>query len=274
MAATDRAAPQLIQPTMAGSSTSTPPFQGKIALVTGAGRGIGRATSIGLAEAGATVGLLARSVDELEEVEKVVTGLGGTALVSPADVGDRRQLAEAVAKLTSELGPIDILVNNAAVVWPLAPTVSVDPADWATALSVNLVGVFTVTSLLLPAMLKQGWGRIVNVSSGIAAHPEGMIGANAYATSKAGLEAHTKNLAAELAGTGVTVNGYRPGGVDTAMQAWIRSQPADEIGAALHQRFQSSYENGSLLTPEHSARSLLDHLMSDDNGQIWSVDSV
>jgi NAD(P)-dependent dehydrogenase (short-subunit alcohol dehydrogenase family) len=121
-------------------------------------------------------------------------------------------------------------------------------------------------------MLKQGWGRIVNLSSGIAAHPEGMIGANAYATSKAGLEAHTENLAAELAGTGVTVNGYRPGGVDTAMQAWIRSQPAEEIGTALRQRFQNAYESGSLITPERSARSLITRLTGNDNGQIWSVD--
>jgi 3-oxoacyl-[acyl-carrier protein] reductase len=260
--------------TVSESSTSTVSFEGRIALVTGAGRGIGRAVSIGLAGAGAAVGLLARSVDELEEVEGVVTDRGGRALVCPADVGDRRQLAEVAAKLASDLGPVDILVNNAAVVWPLGPTTAVDPAEWATAMSVNLVGVFTLTSIVLPTMLERGWGRIANVSSGIADHPEGMIRGNAYATSKAGLEAHTKNLAAELAGTGVTVNGYRPGGVDTAMQAWIRNQPADEVGTALHDRFQASYESGSLITPEQSARSLLLRLAGDDNGEIWSVDAA
>jgi NAD(P)-dependent dehydrogenase (short-subunit alcohol dehydrogenase family) len=83
-------------------------------------------------------------------------------------------------------------------------------------------------------MLGQEWGRVVNVSSGIAAHPESMIGANAYAAGKAALEAHTVNLATELAGTGVTVNAFRPGPVDTAMQAWIRSQDRARIGAALH----------------------------------------
>jgi 3-oxoacyl-[acyl-carrier protein] reductase len=264
----------LIQPVQLGSSKSMLSFQGKVALVTGAGRGIGRATAIGLAGAGATVGLLARSIDELEEVEKVVTGLGGKALVCQADVGDRRQLAETGAKVASELGPIDVLVNNAAVVWPLAPTTSVDPADWAAAMSINLVGAFTLTSLCLPAMLARGWGRIVNVSSGIADHPEGMIGGNAYATSKAGLEAHTKNLAAELAGTGVTVNGYRPGAVDTAMQAWIRSQPAAEIGAALRDRFLNAYESGSLIMAEHSARSLITHLTGDGSGEIWSVEDA
>jgi 3-oxoacyl-[acyl-carrier protein] reductase len=217
---------------VAASMTSSPSLQGKVALVTGAGRGIGRAIAIGLAEVGVTVGLLARSVDELEEVEKVVKGLGGWALVCPADLANRGQLA-GVFQVLSELGPVDILVNNAAVVWPLEPTISVDPDDWTTAISVNLVGVFTLTSLVLPAMLERGWGRIVNISSGIAEHPEAMIGANAYATSKAGLEAHTKNLAAELVGTGVNVNGYRPGGwTRPCRPGFAANLPKDRYGAS------------------------------------------
>jgi 3-oxoacyl-[acyl-carrier protein] reductase len=122
-------------------------------------------------------------------------------------------------------------------------------------------------------MLEQGWGRIVNVSSGIAAHPAGMIGGNTYATTKAALEAHTINLAAELAGSGVTVNVYRPGSVDTAMQAWIRAQSPEKIGAPLHERFARSYEEGSLITAGQSARSLMDHLASDATGEIWNVNS-
>jgi NAD(P)-dependent dehydrogenase (short-subunit alcohol dehydrogenase family) len=123
-------------------------------------------------------------------------------------------------------------------------------------------------------MLDAGWGRVVNVSSGIAAHPAGMAGGNAYATTKAALEAHTVNLAAELRGTGVTVNAYRPGGVDTAMQAWIRRQDPERIGARLHERFNRNYAEGNLITPEHSAAALLAHLASDDTGAIWDVSTA
>ena len=120
-------------------------------------------------------------------------------------------------------------------------------------------------------MLERGWGRIVNVSSGIVDHPGAMVGLNAYAATKAALEAHTLNLAAELGGTGVTVNVYRPGSVDTAMQGWLRAQPPAEIGAGLHQHFQTSYEQGALITPERSARSLLTRLAGEATGEIWNA---
>jgi len=119
-----------------------------------------------------------------------------------------------------------------------------------------------------------GWGRIVNVSSAIVANPGFMIRGNAYAATKAALEAHGRNLAAELAATGVTVNIYRPGGVDTAMQAWIRGQDPERIGAAVHERFRRSYADGGLLTPAESAEALLCHLLGPDGdktGAIWNL---
>ncbi len=245
---------------------------GRTALVTGAGRGIGRAIALGLAGDGAQVALLARSVDQLAEVAAAVSAAGGTALVVPTDVGDPAGVNQAVAMVLAEFGAVDILVNDAAVVAPLGPTVSVDADAWALAFAVNVVGPLRLTQAVLPGMIERGWGRIANVSSGIAAHPAAMIGMNAYAASKSALEAHTYNLAAELAGTGVTANVYRPGSVDTAMQGWIRDQPAEEIGAALHERFIESYERGALLTPEQSAQSLLARLAGDDTGLVWSVD--
>ncbi len=142
------------------------------------------------------------------------------------------------------------------------------------AFEINVVAPAALTAAVLPGMLDAGWGRVVNISSGIAAHPEGMVRGNAYATTKAALEAHTINLAAELSGTGVTVNAYRPGGVDTAMQAWIRRQDPERIGAGLHERFSRNFADGSLITPAHSAAALLAHLAGDDTGAIWDVSTA
>jgi 3-oxoacyl-[acyl-carrier protein] reductase len=123
-------------------------------------------------------------------------------------------------------------------------------------------------------MIEPGWGLIVNVSSGIVAHPASMIGGTVYAASKAALEAHTVNLATELDGTGVTVNVYRRGTVDTEMQAWIRAQDPEKIGARLHDRFTRSYTDGALISPEESARSLIARLGGSSTGQIWTVSDV
>jgi len=249
----------------------TTPFEGRVALVTGAGRGIGRAVALELASGGARVALLARSPGQLYEAAEAVRTKGGIAAVLQVDVADPGAVVEAAAHVAKELGPVDILVNNAAMVQPVGPTVTAAPAAWASAFAVNVDAPFHFAQAVLPSMLERGWGRIVNVSSGIAAHPGAMVGMNAYAATKAALEAHTLNLAAELAGSGVAVNVYRPGSVDTAMQGWIRDQPPEEIGAALHQYFRASYEQGSLITPERSARSLVGRLAGLVTGEIWNV---
>jgi 3-oxoacyl-[acyl-carrier protein] reductase len=233
----------------------TAPFDGRVALITGAGRGIGRAVALHLAEGGARVALLARSVDQLEETAATLRGEGGVALVLPADLADHDAVAGAAATAAKALGPVDILVNNAAVVQPAGPTVSTPPAGWSSAFAVNVEAPIRLTLALLPAMMDRGWGRIVNVSSGIVDHPGAMVGLNAYAATKAALEAHTLNLAAEVAGRGVTVNVYRPA----------------EIGADLHQHFQASYEQGALISPERSARALVTRLGGEGTGEIWNA---
>jgi NAD(P)-dependent dehydrogenase (short-subunit alcohol dehydrogenase family) len=169
---------------------------------------------------------------------------------------------------------VDILVNNAATVEPLGPTAAIPAAELRRAFEVNVIAPAALTAVVLPGMLDAGWGRVVNVSSAIVARPESMIRGNAYAATKAALEAHTVNLAAELAGTGVTVNAYRPGGVDTAMQAWIRGQDPDRIGAALQERFSRSFAEGALLTPGQSAAVLIGYLSGEDTGTIWDVSTA
>jgi 3-oxoacyl-[acyl-carrier protein] reductase len=246
-------------------------FAGRTALVTGAGRGIGRAIAVELARHGARLALLARSADQLAETAGLVREHGSDAYVLPADLGDGPAPGRIARQLLDDFGPVDILVNNAAVVWPLGPSVTVDPAAWAQSLALNVSAVATLTFALLPDQLRQGWGRVVNVSSGVVARPQSMIGGNAYVTGKAALEAHTVNLAAEVAGTGVTVNVFRPGAVDTAMQAWIRDQEPAAIGPALHERFTRSHADGALITPEQSARSLLARLPGDGNGEVWDA---
>jgi NAD(P)-dependent dehydrogenase (short-subunit alcohol dehydrogenase family) len=248
-------------------------FTGKTALITGAGRGIGRAIALGLGGAGARVVLVARTAAQLDETRDLLRAQGmpdGRIGVVPADLADEDDRGRAAAAALAA-GRVDILVNNAATVEPLGPTTGIAAADLRLAFEVNVVAPAALSAAVLPAMVDAGWGRVVNVSSGIVANPAGMIRGNAYAATKAALEAHTVNLAAEVAGTGVTVNVYRPGGVDTAMQAWIRGQDPERIGAGLHERFNRNFAEGALITPEHSAAGLLAHLAGDDTGAIWDV---
>ncbi len=223
-------------------------FTGRVAVVTGGGRGIGAATAEALAAMGAAVAVLARSVAEVDAVAARVQAQGGQSLAVACDVADPAAVARAFAAITHALGPVDILVNNAGVVAPLGPTATIDLAAWQQAMMVNLVGPMACIRAVLPGMLERHWGRIVNVSTGAAAGA-GMGNGNAYAVSKAGLEMLTRNLAAELAGTGVTVNAVRPGTVDTAMQTGIRESDPAAIGDALVARFQAMYTSGNLIDP-------------------------
>jgi gluconate 5-dehydrogenase/3-oxoacyl-[acyl-carrier protein] reductase len=251
-------------------------FAGRTALITGAGRGIGRAVAVGLADAGAGLILVARSAVELAQTQAIVSGRGAATeqvRIVPADLADGQQRGRAIAAALAA-GGVDILVNNAATVEPLGPTAAVPVAALRRAFELNVIAPAALTAAVLPGMLEEGWGRIVNVSSAIAARPDAMVRFNAYAATKAALEAHTVNLAAELAGTGVTVNVYRPGGVDTAMQAWIRQQDPGRIGTATHEQFNQNFADGTLITPQQSAAALIAHLSGDDTGAIWDVSTA
>jgi NAD(P)-dependent dehydrogenase (short-subunit alcohol dehydrogenase family) len=246
-------------------------LQGKVALVTGGGRGIGRAIALTLAQTGCNVAVLARTQVEIEQVAAEIQATGQRSFAISSDLSDGKAIAHAFAAITKELGPIAILVNNAGVVEPIGSIQTVDPDAWAQAIDINLIAAFRWMRACLPMMLERGWGRIVNISTGAAAGT-GMENSGAYSTSKAGLEMLTRNSAAELQGTGVNVNAVRPGAVDTAIQVHIRGLPIEQAGQQIHDRFKGFYEQGTLLEPSQPARLVVNLLRGESSSEIVSID--
>ncbi|GAB3396291.1 hypothetical protein GCM10027568_30110 [Humibacter soli] len=246
---------------------------GRRALVTGAGRGIGQAIAVSLVHAGVThIVLVARTASQLETTASHVEAAGAEAYILPADLANAEQIGGLAARARDVIGDVDVLINNAGTVEPLGPTATRSATAMLDAFRLNTIAPALLAGEFLPRMTEKGWGRIVNVSSGVVAHPTGMIGGSTYAATKAALEAQTISMAAEYADTGVTLNVYRPGGVDTAMQQWIRDQDREQIGHILHDRFVANYAAGTLLTPDASANALVAHLTREETGQIWDVD--
>jgi 3-oxoacyl-[acyl-carrier protein] reductase len=190
-------------------------LSGRTALVTGGARGIGLAIARALAADGARVAVLARSAGELEAAA-AETG----ALPLTADVRDQAAVEAAVAKVAEELGPVDLLVNNAGTLAALGPLAETDPDDWWLDVETSLRGTLLCTRAVLPGMLERGGGTIVNVSSYAAIRPS--PNQSGYAAAKAALLSLTETLAAETAGTGVVVFAISPGFVRTAMTDRLR----------------------------------------------------
>ncbi len=185
-----------------------------VAVVTGASRGIGRATAVALASRGLDVALLARSVEELEQVAAMVREHGQKALVVRCDVSSESDVDTSARAVRAELGTPAVVVNNAGIV-RRAMIGDLSVPDWRRVLDVNLTGAFLVSRAFLPAMLATGAGRFVQVASISATI--GTAGASAYCASKWGLVGFTKSLAEELRGTGLAAMSILPGSVDTAM---------------------------------------------------------
>ena len=198
-------------------------LKGKVALVTGASRGVGTAIAVALAEAGADVALLARSPGELEATAETVRRLGRRGLAVPADVTDAPAVEAAVARTHDALGPVDILVNNSGVAL-VKPVAEMTPAEWHGVIATNLTGAFNCCHAVAPAMIARGRGKVINVASVLAAR--GLPGYGAYAASKGGLVALTRVLALEWARHQIQVNAVAPGWFVTSMNEHAFADPA------------------------------------------------
>jgi 3-oxoacyl-[acyl-carrier protein] reductase len=192
-------------------------LQGRVALVTGASRGIGRAIALALAERGSAVAVnfQTRSGDA-DAVVAEIRSAGGRAIAIRADVSIGAQVAKLVARAVGELGPVDVLVNNAGIAIS-----GVREEDFDRGIAINLKSAFLCTEAVLPAMTARRWGRIVNISSGAARGP-GLLGV-VYNASKAGLEGLTRGYASRTAKDGITVNAIAPGPTDTEMGAPLKA---------------------------------------------------
>jgi NAD(P)-dependent dehydrogenase (short-subunit alcohol dehydrogenase family) len=209
----------------------------RVAVVVGAGSGLGRDLACALAERGARVVLAGRTRVNLEETLRLLRAVTGTdALVAPTDVSERDDVDRLRATTERHFGRADILINCAGIFGPLRRITQSDPDEWARTLSVNCVGPYLTCRAFAPRMIAGGSGRIINVSSAAPLYPPGAVN-SAYATSKAALNQLTRHLAVELAGTGVTANVIHPGSLKTEMWADMKSQILDagDGAEALHE---------------------------------------
>ncbi len=232
-------------------------LRGRVAFVTGAGRGIGRAVAIELARAGASVALVGRGAAAIEAVAAEIQAHGGQSLAVTADVGEQSEVERAVATCQATLGAVDVLVNNAGDS-TRGPIGEIDLAAWEASLRVNLTGAFLCARAVAEGMAARRWGRIVNVSS-VTAQTGGVSGSVAYSAAKGGMLAFTRTLARDLAPSGVTVNAITPGQIATRMSDDL---PPDSLKAVL-----ALIPLGRLGTPEDIAHAVR-FLASEEAGYI------
>lgn len=218
-------------------------FSNKVALVTGSSSGIGATIATELAAQGATVAVHYRgNADGAESVSESIREQGGTCAIFQADVSDTEQAAELAKQVKAELGTIEILVNNAGTTRDTL-LLSMKEEDWDSVIATNLRSVYAVTRPVMRAMLRNRWGRIINITSVVGL--TGQAGQSNYAASKAGIIGFTKSLAREVASRNITVNAVAPGFIPTAL--------TDVLGDDLRNEIISGTPLGRMGTPEEIA---------------------
>ena len=203
---------------------------GRVAFVTGASQGIGRACALALAEGGAIVGLAARNEEKLAEVAKEIEAQGGQAAVFRMDVSNEDEVKAAIKAAISHFGKIEILVNNAGITRDML-LLRMKRADWDQVLQTNLTGPYLCAQAVMGSMLKQRWGRIINITSVFG--QTGQAGQANYAASKAGLIGFTMALAREVASRTITVNAVAPGYIETAMTETLPAELKAKVNEAI-----------------------------------------
>ena len=250
-------------------------LEGRSAVITGGGRGIGAACARALADAGARVVVTARTAPEVEAVADSIRESGGAALAYVADVTDESSVEALAAFAQERVGPVEVLVNNAGIAVS-APVHRTRLEDWNRVLAVNATGTFLCTRAFLPGMVAGGWGRIVNVAS--VAGLEGAAYISAYAASKHAQVGFTRAVAAEVASKGVTVNAVCPGYVDTAMTQQSVARIVEKTGKTAEEAMAAivaSSAQGRLIRPEEVADlalSLCDDSAGNVTGQALLMD--
>ena len=250
-------------------------LQERTALVTGAGRGIGKAIALALGQAGAKVAAAARSTDELEDVVSMIRDEGGQAVALTADLSDRAVPAQLVSEVQERFGPVQILVNNAGLGSSSDPRPLVDFDDefWDRSIAVNLTAPYLLCKAVLPDMLAKRWGRIITIAS-INGRLPSFHGA-AYSASKHGVLGLTRTLALEVAGDGITVNAVCPGPVKTLMNDRRVKYDADRRGVDLESHEASLTPIGGRLAPDDIAPMVV-YLAGDEarmiTGQAYNID--
>jgi 3-oxoacyl-[acyl-carrier protein] reductase len=218
---------------------------GRVALVTGASQGIGRACALKLSRGGASVAVTARNQEKLKELVGEISAAGGQAAAFPMDVADEEQIKTAFKAALGQFGKIDILVNNAGVTRDQL-VMRMKRADWDTVLNTNLTSAYLCTQQTIGSMLKQRWGRIINITSIFG--QTGQTGQANYASSKAGLIGLTMAIAREVASRSITCNAVAPGFVETAMTAGL--------GDELKQNAMKMIPLGRVGTPDDIANAV------------------